>query len=149
MIGTFRNYHSPESDRTVIIRVCGGNYCQRQRRSNYTLFVPYIRLNQTIQQIHRRGGKITAITLQTGSLAKAELTNLLQKQQTAPIAKIPESEVLTVPNIPTILLESAADFPVTPPLSRSGQKRRRFHLPGILRRKKRKKSRTKAKIYFI
>ena len=149
MIGTFRNYHSPESDRTVIIRVCGGNYCQRQRRSNYTLFVPYIRLNQTIQQIHRRGGKITAVTLQTVPLATAELTDLLQKQQTAPTPKIPESEVLIVPNIPAILPESAADFPMIPPLSRAGQKRQRFHLSGTLRRKNRKKSRTKAKIYFI
>lgn len=112
------------------------------------LSVPYSRLSRTIQRIHRTGGQITEITVKVGSLATTKLTTPHQKQQTAPTPKISEPEVLTVPAIPAILPELAADLRVIPPLSRSDQKRRRSHLPGSLRRKKHQKSRTKAKIYF-
>lgn len=151
MIGTFKNSYSSESDRTVTIQVCGGNYAG-QRRSNYTLAVPYSRLSQTIQRIHRTGAKIVGITQQSISPATEGLTTPVQEQQTTPvsstkIADAPTPEDLTVAAVPTILPESSADFPAIPPLSRGCQKRRRSPLPGILRRKNRKKSRTKTKIY--
>lgn len=154
MVSTSLNFYNSQSDPTVIIQVSGGNYGDRQRRSNYTLSVPYSRLSQTIQQIHRTGGKITGITRKAGYLAKLGSTAASQEQQTAPISSSRMTDrqqaptLLTVPAIPEALRESSPVLPAIPPLSRGDGKRRCSHPPETVRRKKRKKSRTKAKIYL-
>lgn len=56
---------SDYSNQTVAIEVVGG--CHPLKRSaSYTMTVPYRCLSQTIQQIHRSGGKITQVTLSPG-----------------------------------------------------------------------------------
>ncbi|BAY27530.1 rod linker polypeptide CpcD [Calothrix sp. NIES-2100] len=53
---------SDYSSRRVKLEVTGG-YQGMMRRGRYTITIPYSCLSQTIQSIHRLGGKITKITL--------------------------------------------------------------------------------------
>ena len=53
---------SDYSSRRVKLEVTGGFY-QGMRRGRYTIAIPYSCLSQTIQGIHRLGGKITKIAL--------------------------------------------------------------------------------------
>ncbi|MBW4497146.1 MAG: HEAT repeat domain-containing protein [Oscillatoria princeps RMCB-10] len=52
---------SDYSSRTVAIEVTGVRRQNVMRKSKYTVRVPYSRLSQAIQQIHRLGGKIVSI----------------------------------------------------------------------------------------
>lgn len=53
---------SDYTSRSVTIEVVGGCY-QIGRAATYRMTVPCSRLSQTIQQIHRRGGKISQVIL--------------------------------------------------------------------------------------
>jgi hypothetical protein len=53
---------SDYASRSVTVEVVGG-YRQMRRTAMYRMTVPYSRLSQTIQQIHRHGGKINQVTL--------------------------------------------------------------------------------------
>lgn len=54
---------SDYSSRQVTIEVTGGGHQEVIRKGVYTMTVPYGRLSQTMQRIHRLGGKVTNITI--------------------------------------------------------------------------------------
>lgn len=146
--------YSSDSDRQITLQVCGGNYGQNQRRSNYTLTVPYSRLSQTIQRIQRSGGRITGIVVQKGAVGgkvqgTVTPTKTVSVESATPLQQILEP-IARGAAVPGALPASPAAIPAIPPLSRGRRKRRRHsQLPGTIRRKNRQKTRTKAKIYLL
>jgi hypothetical protein len=84
--GDFSDY----SSRRVTIEVIGG--CYLKRMAKYTKTIPYSSLSQTIQSIHRLGGKITHITL---SPSHTEVSKI---EFVEPLSKIAESDVLPLAN---------------------------------------------------
>lgn len=141
-------FYSSDSYRQITLQVCGGNYRQNQRRSNYTLTVPYSRLSQTIQRIHLSGGRITGIAIKTGTLAKG--VQIAPTSTETPPVETALKSTAKVAAVPATLPELPAAIPAIAPLSRGWRNRRRHSQPsGTARRKNRKKRRTKAKIYLL
>lgn len=54
---------SDYTSRRVTIEVTGGCHPQMMRMGVYTITIPYRCFSQTIQGIHRLGGKVTRVTL--------------------------------------------------------------------------------------
>lgn len=67
--GEFSDY----SSRRVTIEVTGGCHRKMMRMAKYTKTIPYSCLSQTIQAIHRLGGKITLISLSPTSSQVSEM----------------------------------------------------------------------------
>ncbi|MBW4480249.1 MAG: hypothetical protein KME54_26285 [Tolypothrix brevis GSE-NOS-MK-07-07A] len=86
--GDFSDY----SSRRVTIEVIGGCHSKMMRVAKYTKTIPYSSLSQTIQSIHRLGGKITHITL---SPSHTEVSKI---EFVEPLSKIAESDVLPSAN---------------------------------------------------
>lgn len=77
----------------VTIEVTGGCHRNTMRKAKYTKTIPYSCLSQTIQGIHRLGGKITRITLSSSD-------NQLSKMESVePLSTIAESDVMPSANL--------------------------------------------------
>ena len=77
-----RNDISDYNSRSVAIQVTGVRRQDLMRRSSYTVRVPYDRMSKAIQSIHRMGGKITSISVDSSLAGEA-----VPKQGAASLAK--------------------------------------------------------------
>ena len=72
MAQTQSNETSDYNSRSVAIQVTGVRRQDLMRGSNYTVRVPYTRMSKAIQNIHRIGGKITSISVDSYGASSSE-----------------------------------------------------------------------------
>ncbi|MGH1393020.1 MAG: phycobilisome linker polypeptide [Trichormus sp.] len=77
----------------VTIEVTGGCHQDTMRKAKYTKTIPYSCLSQTIQGIHRLGGKITRITLSPSH------TQVSKIESVEPLSTIAASDVMPSANL--------------------------------------------------
>lgn len=99
---------SDYTSRSITVEVVGGCY-PIGRAATYRITVPYSRLSQTIQQIHRRGGKINRVTLGCADQGSdQEFVQSLSQQAESKVQPLPqqieeaESKQLSNRDLPTV-----------------------------------------------
>ncbi|WP_052754455.1 phycobilisome linker polypeptide [Calothrix sp. 336/3] len=80
---------SDYNSRRVRVEVTGGSYQGMMHRGKYTITIPYSCLSQTIQSIHRLGGKITNISLPFSHSPAPSLESI------QPLSEITQTHALT------------------------------------------------------
>jgi hypothetical protein len=95
---------SSYSSRRVMIEVTGGSQRGQMRMGTYMMTVPYRCLSQTIQGIHRSGGKVTRVMMSQSPVQDAQSesspsfstvanhTPLPQEPEVVPLPKAQESK---------------------------------------------------------
>ncbi|MDJ0617467.1 MAG: phycobilisome linker polypeptide [Calothrix sp. MO_192.B10] len=63
---------SDYSDRNVVIEVTGLCRQDVMKTSNYQVKVPFSRMSQTMQTIHRMGGKVSSVSVDSLSNGNAQ-----------------------------------------------------------------------------
>ncbi|MDJ0798855.1 MAG: phycobilisome linker polypeptide [Calothrix sp. MO_167.B12] len=63
---------SDYSDRNVVIEVTGLCRQDVMKTSNYQVKVPFSRMSQTMQTIHRMGGKVSSVSVDSSSNSQGE-----------------------------------------------------------------------------
>jgi hypothetical protein len=94
---------SDYNSRLVTVEVTGGKHREMMRLGTYTLTIPYSCLSQTIQRIHRFGGKINHVTMPhfNSEVSKLESFPVLPVSAENPvIAPLKEAESVSPPSPP-------------------------------------------------
>lgn len=85
------SHTSPHNEERKVVLTLAGTYGRERHASPYvTLTVPYNRLSYTLQQIHRRGGKVLDIAVSTSPFPTVAPTKAPESAVPKPIAPVPK-----------------------------------------------------------
>lgn len=103
---------SDYNSRLVTVEVTGGKHREMMRLGTYTLTIPYSCLSQTIQRIHRLGGKINHVTM-------PDFNSEVSKLESFPVLPVSAENHVLAP----LKEEAESVSPTSPPPSDSSSRK--------------------------